>query len=120
MILARPRARCFSVQATIVYKSQEDWDAYVAMQSELVTSTKMKLGQFPDLMKKTVEAGFQRKLNRGCLQNRELEKFAEQGGPAGEFFKTHRNEIQQGGRRVFNRFLNTNRGEDGGAPELAD
>lgn len=71
-------------------------------------------------MSHKAEAGFQAKLKRGCFQDHQLNDFVEQGGPAGKFLETHRKDIEQGGRRVFNRFLNINRGEDGGAPELVD
>ena len=106
--------------AAIVYKNQEEWDAYVATKSELVPSTKMNFEQFLDLMAHKAEAGFQAKLKRGCLQNHQLKEFVEQHGPAGKFLEMHQNDIELGGRRVFNLFLNINRGEDSGAPELVN
>ena len=104
----RPRARCFSVQATIVYKDQETWETYVATQYELVVSTNMTREQFENIISHIAEAGFQAKLKRGCFQGYQLNKIVEQRGPAGKFFETQQNDTELRGRRVFNHFLNIN------------
>ena len=104
----------------IVYKDQESWDTYAATQYELVPSTNMNREQFEDIMSHNTEAGFQAKLKRGCFQGYQLNKIVEQRGSAGKFFETQQNDIEQRGRCVFNYFLNINRGEDGGAPELVN
>ena len=76
--------------------------------------------QIEDIISHNTEAGFQAKLKQGCFQNRQLNGFVEQRGPAGEFLETHRNNIEQRSRRVFNNLLNIDRGDDSGVPELVN